>query len=324
MIENGGAARMPGVPRPDASSLLDDIMRSALEVEYQQAAGRRPDGGELPVTRQDWLRALPMLALLALVGVLVVTSITAQRGNAQRLGAQRPALIDRIEEQTERLDGLQAQVTALRAEVAAATRSELRLTSAGRRLAGDVATLERAAATAPVSGAGIRVVVDDAPAGDGGSGADTGSEPGGVRNRIYDTDLQRLVNGLWLAGADAIAINGQRIGPLTAIRSAGDAILVGYRPLTRPYLVEAVGDPRTLEAAFVDGPGGLWLRGLRENYAIRFEVISRSDLALPAVGQVSLTVAREQPAQRDPIESDSDPAASPTASGPAAQIERNR
>ena len=83
MIESGGAAKMPGVPRPDAASLLDDIMRSALEVEYQQAAGRRPDAGELPTTRRDWLRALPLLALLALVGVLVVTSITAQRGNAQ-------------------------------------------------------------------------------------------------------------------------------------------------------------------------------------------------------------------------------------------------
>ena len=316
MSGNGDAVRMPGVPRPDAASLLDDIMRSALEVEYQQVAGRRPDSGEIPANRQDWLRALPMLALLALIGVLVVTSVTAQRGNAERLRAQRPALIDRIDEQTTRLDGLQAQVTALRAEVAAATRSELRLTTTGRRLADDVATLERATATVPVSGAGVRVVVDDAPAGDGGAGTGSGTGSGGVRNRIYDTDLQRLVNGLWLAGADAIAINGQRIGPLTAIRSAGDAILVGYRPLTRPYLVEAVGDPRTLEAAFVDGPGGLWLRSLRENYAIRFDVISRSDLSLPPVGPVGLALAREQPARRNPIE--------PTGGQTGTQTERSR
>lgn len=279
---------MPGVPRPDAASLLDDIMRSALEVEYEQTAGRRPDSRRptLPTSRQGWLKALPLLAVLAVLGVLVAATVTAQRGNAARLRAQRPALVDRIDQETARVEALQRDVAALRDEVAAATRAELGLTATGRQLAAAVATLELAAETTPVTGGGVRVVVDDAPAGS----ADA------ARNRIYDTDLQQLVNGLWLAGAEAIAVNRQRIGPLTAIRSAGDAILVGYRPLTRPYLVEAVGDPRTLEASFVDGPAGRWLRGLRENYGLRFDVTTRSDLSLPAASQAGLTLARPRSA----------------------------
>ncbi|MCI0688855.1 MAG: DUF881 domain-containing protein [Sporichthyaceae bacterium] len=292
------------MPGPNAASLLDDIMRSALEVEYEQAAGKRPDSNErngLPAGRQGWLRALPMLALLVLIGVLVVSSVAAQRGNAERLRAQRPALVDRIEDQTARVEALQRQVDALRQQVAAATRAELQLTTAGRQLAADVDALQQATAAVPAAGDGIRVVVDDAPAGDGAGGG------GRVRNRIYDTDLQRLVNGLWSAGAEAVAINGQRIGPMTAIRAAGDAILVGYRPLTRPYTVEAIGDTRTLEADFVDGPGGLWLRGLRENYGIRFDVTTRSNLSLPASNQVGLTLASGHPAsgtgdRRQPIE----------------------
>lgn len=281
---------MPGVPRPDAASLLDDIMRSALEVEYEQAAGRRSQPRELlPTGRQGWLRALPMLAVLGVLGVLVAASVTAERGNAARLRAQRPALVDRIERQTARVEELQRAVAELRAQVGAATRAELGLTATGRRLTADVATLEQATESVPARGDGVRVVVDDAPA------ASTTED---VRNRIYDTDLQQLVNGLWLAGADAIAVNRQRIGPMTAIRAAGDAILVGYRPLSRPYVVEAIGDPRTLEAGFVDGPAGLWLRGLRENYAIRFEVTASSDLALPGTGQLGLTLAGEQPEQQ--------------------------
>jgi len=277
---------MPGVPRPDAASLLDDIMRSALEEEYEQAAGRHPEARELlPTSRQGWLRALPMLAVLAVLGVAVAASVSTERGNAARLRAQRPALVDRIEQQTASVEQLQRAVAELRGQVGTASRAELALTATGRRLTADLATLERAAASMPAAGDGVRVVVDDAP-------ADSTTE--NVRNRIYDTDLQQLVNGLWLAGAEAIAVNRQRIGPLTAIRSAGDAILVGYRPLSRPYVVEAVGDPRTLEATFVDGPAGLWLRGLRENYAIRFEVSAGSDLALPAAGQLGLTLATEQ------------------------------
>ena len=67
---------------------------------------------------------------------------------------------------------------------------------------------------------------------------------------MLDIDLQILVNGLWESGAEAISINGHRLSNLTAIRGAGDAITVDYRSLTRPYQIEAIGDPRTLPASF--------------------------------------------------------------------------
>ena len=76
------------------------------------------------------------------------------------------------------------------------------------------------------------------------------------RDRVLDIDLQVLANGLWQAGAEAVSINGHRLSDLTAIRSAGDAITVDYRSLTRPYRVEAIGDPRTLQARFVESAGG--------------------------------------------------------------------
>ena len=43
---------------------------------------------------------------------------------------------------------------------------------------------------------------------------------------MLDPDLQKLVNGLWAAGAEAISINGQRLTNLSAIREAGEAITV--------------------------------------------------------------------------------------------------
>jgi uncharacterized protein YlxW (UPF0749 family) len=116
----------------------------------------------------------------------------------------------------------------------------------------------------------VLIVVDDAPA-----------EQPDARDRVLDLDLQVLANGLWQAGAEAVAINGHRLSPLTAIRSAGDAITVDYRSLTRPYRVEAIGNPRTLHAAFVASGAGAWWNDLAENRKMRYEVsdVKKLDLA---------------------------------------------
>ena len=81
----------------------------------------------------------------------------------------------------------------------------------------------------------MRVVADDAP------GADS------ARNEVLDTDLQKLVNGLWEAGAEAISINGQRLTNLSTIRQAGGAITVNARSLRPP--VRRLGDRQQGHAA---------------------------------------------------------------------------
>ena len=72
-----------------------------------------------------------------------------------------------------------------------------------------------------VEGRGLRVTVDDQPAGD----------PDGL---VRATDLRVLVNGLWQAGAEAIAINGRRLTALSAIVNADIAIQVNKGPLSPP------------------------------------------------------------------------------------------
>ena len=103
-----------------------------------------------------------------------------------------------------------------------------------------------------------------------------------ARDRVLDLDLQVLANGLWQAGAEAVAINGHRLSGLTAIRSAGDAITVDYRSLTRPYRVEAIGDPRTLPARFVESPAGVWWNELAQNRRMGYEISDVKDRGLAA------------------------------------------
>ena len=76
-------------------------------------------------------------------------------------------------------------------------------------------------------------------------------------------DLQFVTNALWGSGAEAVSINGKRLTSTSAIRFAGSALIVDYRPLTRPYVITALGDPKRFPAAFADGAGGTYLSTLR-------------------------------------------------------------
>ena len=70
-------------------------------------------------------------------------------------------------------------------------------------------------------------------------------------------------------------INGQRLTALSAIRAAGDAILVDNKPLVPPYTVLAVGDGKRLSTAFQDSADGQYLHALQENFGIRTSISVR-------------------------------------------------
>jgi uncharacterized protein YlxW (UPF0749 family) len=141
-----------------------------------------------------------------------------------------------------------------------------------------------------VRGQGLRMVVDDAP----GAREDQTDER--KADIISSTDLQIIVNGLWQAGAEAVAVNGNRLTSRSAIRFAGEAILVNYRPLTRPYTIEAIGDPAGMQTAFAEQTGGAYVKLLTDNFGMRISTDTVDSLTLPAA--TSLTVRDAQVPRR--------------------------
>ena len=63
---------------------------------------------------------------------------------------------------------------------------------------------------------------------------------------------------------------------------AGDAITVDYRSVTRPYVIEAIGDARVLEDAFRRSEGGAWVEGLAQHYGVQWSIGRVGEVALPA------------------------------------------
>jgi uncharacterized protein YlxW (UPF0749 family) len=96
---------------------------------------------------------------------------------------------------------------------------------------------------------------------------------------------------LWQAGAEAIAVNGQRLTALSSIRHAGDAITVNFRSISRPYTVLAIGNPDTLPAKFVDTTSGQAWLDLQQQVGLRFRMETRKAMTLPAAPAVDLRFA---------------------------------
>jgi uncharacterized protein YlxW (UPF0749 family) len=269
-------------------SLLTNVMDHSLDDGYAEAAARKKAEGAGGMPRT--LRAKLALAAGLVLAALVVTVGAAQaRVAAPVVAKEREELIDRIEGETSAADKLEENVDELRDEVSARQREALEKSGDGER-ADLVSVL---AGAVEVHGPGVKLVVNDAKeVGTGSDGQPRGTSGFSDTGRVRDRDMQRVVNGLWESGAEAISVNGQRLTALSAIRAAGDAILVDNRPLVPPYTVLAVGDGKQLSSRFQDSADGLYLHALQESYGIRTALSTEDELRLPAAPSVIVRTAQ--------------------------------
>ena len=128
-----------------------------------------------------------------------------------------------------------------------------------------------------VKGEGIEIVINDAIKTDSLETSDL------ELARVYDSDIQLLVNALWASGAESVSINKSRLTSTSAIRSAGDAILVNYRPLLPPFVISAIGD-NDLRDRLIKHPDYLDLQFVVKTYGLGFNVSEIKDIEMIATG----------------------------------------
>lgn len=209
-------------------------------------------------------RALQLMTV-ALILVLLVLEL-APRGSEwveSRRIDQFAQLLLRVEDER---DGLREEVARLREEQATIITGQQRVEALEREL-------ERARIAAgfiALRGPGLEVVVAD------GKPADN-VDPN--RLLVHDEDVLRIVNELAAAGAEAMAINGQRVVGTTEIRCAGPVISINNTRTAPPVSIVAIGDPQTLEAALRMRGGIIDRLAL---WGVEVEVRTASDVEVPA------------------------------------------
>ena len=179
--------------------------------------------------------SLLLATVLALLGFLLVTAAYTTRADKRAAEPRKQELIRQILERRSQVDDLDQAVSQLRDQVLRAQRDAARRNVVARDETERNALLAAQAGTTAMKGPGVVVRLSDSDRQPTDATADTGAY------KIHDADLQLVVNALFDAGAEAVAINNNRIVATTPIRAAGSTIVVNFRPLTPPYRVVGIG-----------------------------------------------------------------------------------
>lgn len=263
----------PGNTRTFPPPLLESLAQNHLDPGYQRAAERRRSGaGASASASRSWL-----LAGTVVIGLLLAVAFQTTRANSAGVDEAREGLIEDVTQAQQNASVLEASVAELNDQLRSAQ------AAAGGGALASLTALEQMNALLAVGGPGLRIALND-PEAATGNGA------------VLDRDLQLLVNGLWSAGAEAVAIGGVRLRLTSAIRQAGGAILVDNRPVLWPMTIEAIGDPATFQQQFVSTPGFGRFTSFVQLYDVDFEVSAVTDLSLPAAAAVDARYI-EQPTE---------------------------
>jgi len=235
---------------------------------------------------------LALVGVLTLVGFLLVVTGTATSAANQSLEPRRQALVDQVLQQRSDVDDLDTAVAALRGQVTEARAAAGAASARTQEEADKELALAVAAGTVAVKGNGVEVKMTDAER--TGDGEDAKFDA----NRIQDSDLQLTVNALFAAGAEAVAINDNRIVSVTPIRAAGGTIVVNYRPVNSPYRIVAIGaDKKRFEASEIAIRFAQW----KKKYALGFSVENKKNLEAPGyAGGTSIALAQSLDAVTTP------------------------
>ena len=223
-----------------------------------------------------WTALVPVVALAA--GLLFATSGRTAQGTDLRAGdvtelsgliAQRESAIAR---QAAQLSDLQRQVDRLTAQ--AATRDGA---VAAAQSSGNAGLLS--AGLVPLTGPGVVITLDDAPARPDGS-LPVNARPDDVV--IHQSDVQAVVNAVWAAASDGVAVMDQRLIATSAVRCVGNTLLLQGRTYSPPFVITAIGNAAAIRAQLDVSPQVAVFQQAVDDFGLTFSVRERPEVTVPA------------------------------------------
>ncbi len=213
----------------------------------------------------------PIVAIAcALIGFLFVTAARSHPPSPEARLPRQYRLAALIERQQKAAAELRDEVEELRSDVAAASLGPDKNEASSRSTA--LRSSRLAAGLIAVRGPGMRVELADSSLKD--------SPSGDVNDLvIHSSDVQAVVNALWRSGAEAMAINGQRLVSTSAVLCVGNTLLLNGTVHSPPYVVSALGADRN---KFTDDSLVARLQRDAEAFGLKLSIRSVGNVSIPA------------------------------------------
>lgn len=173
------------------------------------------------------------IALLVL-GFLIAAQLRSEGPRVRYASSERPPLVETANGLQQQQDGLKSRLVQLRQQVQSLETSDQGSAAATQDLDARVRSARVAAGLTALQGPGVVLQLRDSsrPVPPGGNPTDL---------LVSASDIRTMVDELWLAGAEAIAINGERVAASTAVLDIGGTVLVNAAYLAPPYQIAAIG-----------------------------------------------------------------------------------
>jgi len=225
------------------------------------------------------------VALLVL-GFLIAAQLGSENPRVRYTTQERTPLLETATELQSEQDELKSRILQLRSDIQGVEGQGAGSADLVRQLNAQLEEARIAAGLIPLTGTGIVLRLEDSqePVPPGASQADY---------LVGSHDIRTVVEELWLAGAEAIAVNGERVTPTTAIIDIGSSLLVNSAYLAPPYQLTAIG-PTDLYDRLSRAPGFVdFVRARGEGFGIRLSFAEPESVDMPAfAGTVTLRYSR--------------------------------
>jgi uncharacterized protein YlxW (UPF0749 family) len=216
--------------------------------------------------------------IIAFFAVFILSfTLTLQTRNQQQgVGILTPETVPQLNNELHNLkseiDSLKQQLAELRKRITDYEDAMGKQGNLNELMAIQLLNARTLAGLTEVTGPGIEIVLDDSA-----SEVTEGSDPNMLL--VHDEDILTVVSELKAAGAEAIAINGQRLIFNSEIRCGGPTINVNSVRYAPPYIIRAIGNPDAL-FGYINGPESGYL-DLLEYYGLKVEVVKKEKIVIP-------------------------------------------
>lgn len=214
-----------------------------------------------------------IIALVCLVFSFLIAlqlkSVHINVGNGTAAGERTEWLEEQLALERQKSEGLAAQLTEYQEDLQLIENESVETEGYLKVLSKRLERAEMLGGLSQVHGPGVEVTIED-------SSIKTDEANVGAY-LIHDLDLLRVINELRDAGAEAIALNGERLLATSEIRCAGSTLSVNNARYSQPYVIRAIGDPQTLENALTMRNGVIDVLSL---YGIKTTVVQKDELLI--------------------------------------------